>query len=125
VSEVNGFWNHVVTEINEEERTGICSQCGPVPIRNRAQVGDKVYWRCGRFDATRYRRRIRNEVTYRYYLKPACERCSFVAIDRVQLDIHHRDGDHSNDDPENLETLCANCHRLEHVTAIVATEVWT
>jgi hypothetical protein len=31
----------------------------------------------------------------------------------VQLDVHHRDGDRENDDPQNLETLCANCHRLE------------
>jgi 5-methylcytosine-specific restriction endonuclease McrA len=31
-----------------------------------------------------------------------------------QLDVHHRDGDHANNNEQNLMTLCANCHRLEH-----------
>jgi 5-methylcytosine-specific restriction endonuclease McrA len=30
-----------------------------------------------------------------------------------QLDVDHIDGDHDNNDPENLQTLCANCHRLK------------
>lgn len=41
-----------------------------------------------------------------------CERCKFVAEDACQMDIHHKDGDHTNNVAENLETLCANCHRL-------------
>lgn len=28
--------------------------------------------------------------------------------------IHHRDGDHSNDNIENLQLLCFNCHFLLH-----------
>jgi 5-methylcytosine-specific restriction endonuclease McrA len=31
----------------------------------------------------------------------------------VQLDVDHIDGNHANDDPSNLQTLCANCHRLK------------
>lgn len=30
-----------------------------------------------------------------------------------QLDIDHVDGDHTNNNPINLQTLCANCHRLK------------
>lgn len=41
--------------------------------------------------------------------------CRRVRAGGSVLDIHHKDGDHLNDDPDNLETLCANCHRLEHV----------
>lgn len=51
---------------------------------------------------------------YRKYKTMICERCKFEALDRCQLDVHHKDGNHHNNDPNNLETLCANCHRLEH-----------
>jgi 5-methylcytosine-specific restriction endonuclease McrA len=43
-----------------------------------------------------------------------CVRCGFKAVDIRQMDVHHKDGNHQNDDPANLETLCANCHRLVH-----------
>jgi 5-methylcytosine-specific restriction endonuclease McrA len=31
----------------------------------------------------------------------------------VQLDVDHIDGDHTNNELNNLQTLCANCHRLK------------
>jgi hypothetical protein len=60
--------------------------------------------------------------TYRRHLKDACERCGFAPTDPRQLHVHHRDRDRTNNAPENLETLCANCHALEHVGDRVATE---
>lgn len=42
-----------------------------------------------------------------------CQSCGFVAVDKIQLDIDHIDGNRSNNDPSNLQTLCANCHRLK------------
>lgn len=42
-----------------------------------------------------------------------CIRCGFIPEDKVQLDVDHIDGDRSNNDPSNLQTLCANCHRLK------------
>ena len=50
---------------------------------------------------------------YRHFKKDHCEECGFVAIHSSQLDIDHIDGNHSNNDEENLQTLCANCHRLK------------
>lgn len=44
----------------------------------------------------------------------SCERCGFIPKDRCQLDIHHKDRNRKNNKIENLETICANCHRLEH-----------
>ena len=44
---------------------------------------------------------------------PVCERCGFVPEHSCQLDVDHIDGDHDNDAPDNLQTLCANCHRLK------------
>jgi hypothetical protein len=45
--------------------------------------------------------------------KDHCEMCGFVAKDPVQLDVDHIDRNSSNNDPSNLQTLCANCHRLK------------
>ena len=51
---------------------------------------------------------------YRKYKLNKCERCGFIPEHKCQMDIHHIDGKHHNNDPNNLKTLCANCHRLEH-----------
>lgn len=45
------------------------------------------------------------------FKKDACEQCGFTGH-RCQFDVDHIDGDRDNNDPENLRTLCANCHRL-------------
>jgi hypothetical protein len=42
-----------------------------------------------------------------------CVRCGFWAEDPVQMDVDHIDNDPSNNEKQNLQTLCANCHRLK------------
>ena len=39
--------------------------------------------------------------------------CAAPIITQDQLEVDHIDGDHSNDSPDNLQTLCANCHRIK------------
>ena len=41
-----------------------------------------------------------------------CTRCNFIPEDICQLEVHHIDEDHSNNDRHNLQVLCANCHAL-------------
>lgn len=50
---------------------------------------------------------------YRKHKKDHCEFCGFKAIVPAQLDVDHIDGDRTNNDISNLQTLCANCHRLK------------
>lgn len=110
---MGGKWVHRLTEINEQERTAVCAECGPVTIRRQS---GGVRWRCNEADRDRYRyRKAGNRKPYRRNLGKSCERCGFVPEHPRQMDVHHRDGDHSNDDPANLQTLCANCHRLVHI----------
>ncbi len=45
--------------------------------------------------------------------KDVCELCGFTALNKCQMDLDHIDGDSTNDDPKNLQTLCSNCHRLK------------
>lgn len=49
---------------------------------------------------------------YTKYKLEKCESCPFVPIHPCQLDVHHLDGNAWNNEPGNLKTLCANCHRL-------------
>lgn len=51
--------------------------------------------------------------SYRKNKKLYCEQCKFIAIHSCQLDVDHIDGNHTNDEESNLQTLCSNCHRLK------------
>lgn len=44
-----------------------------------------------------------------------CERCgltTWLSVD-IPLELHHKDGNHYNNELDNLELLCPNCHALE------------
>lgn len=47
------------------------------------------------------------------YKKDRCEACGFMADYPCQLDVDHIDGNRDNNNPNNFQTLCANCHRLK------------
>jgi len=39
--------------------------------------------------------------------------CTATIVDSCQLQIDHVDGDRYNNDPNNHQTLCANCHSVK------------
>ncbi|MFC5135508.1 MULTISPECIES: HNH endonuclease signature motif containing protein [Haloferacaceae] len=43
-----------------------------------------------------------------------CEECG----QENGLEIHHKDGDSSNSDLDNLELLCGACHNREHYDTV-------
>jgi hypothetical protein len=55
------------------------------------------------------------QVEYKYRLnkEDSCGMCGFVPVHACQLDVDHIDGNNTNNSKENLQTLCANCHRLK------------
>ena len=48
----------------------------------------------------------------RQHRKPACEACGL----RKALHVHHVNGQPSDNDPANLQTLCTHCHNFWHAT---------
>jgi 5-methylcytosine-specific restriction endonuclease McrA len=57
---------------------------------------------------------LKKQREYGGYIKlPYCEICGFKPDHYCQLDVDHKDGNHRNNDQDNLQTLCANCHRLK------------
>jgi hypothetical protein len=104
-----GKWVHRLSEIDEDARTAVCANCGPTRIRKNTGTSK---WRCAsKVDYTRGKYKGQ---AHRQFLGLKCERCGFDPVDECQLDVHHKDRDHTNNAPSNLETICANCHRLEH-----------
>ncbi len=57
---------------------------------------------------------------YRQYaldnLKNECNRCGYNKNIKI-LQAHHKDSNRANNDLENLELLCPNCHAEEHLGA--------
>lgn len=66
---------------------------------------------CGKYSISKH---IRNYLIDKHGNK--CSQCGWGEINvftgKVPLEVHHKDGDYTNNDEENLELLCPNCHSL-------------
>lgn len=129
---------HRISNVDVEARTGVCSICGPVKvkIKRNGQKGKFTCWTRVCEQRKRQKQRPaekarRKEYTkkrnkelgrsksrkYRKHVKMTCERCGFEAKHPSLIDGHHRDGNRKNNSPENIASLCAICHRIEHLPA--------
>ncbi|CAB5217640.1 HNHc domain containing protein [uncultured Caudovirales phage] len=50
---------------------------------------------------------------WRLFIESKCSSCGFIPLHICQLDVDHIDGNKQNNNASNLQTLCANCHRLK------------
>ena len=84
----------------------LCKVCGVKPVEKKqtTQTG-KARWKSRCNSCRNY--------GYTAFKKGSCEICGFVAAHSCQLDVDHIDGNRENNEPANLQTLCANCHRLK------------
>ena len=88
--------------------TKICLYC---QITFEAKRKDKIFCSRNCKNCDRFSKRGRRP--YIKHKKDHCEKCGFIPKHPCQLDVDHIDGNHSNNDITNLQTLCANCHRLK------------
>jgi predicted HNH restriction endonuclease len=98
-------------EQTEDQIRGLCLNCNKnLQKRGKSKLGFIRYVSlCSQCCKKKY-----GENHYSDKKSHICERCGFIPAHRCQLDVHHKDRNRSNNDISNLETLCANCHRLEH-----------
>ena len=97
-----------------------CQFCGKIITGRRTfQSGEKRF--CSRKCGNIVNRTINAKKSYvilGYYGaimrrgRLECERCGFA--EPAALIVHHKDRNRSNNHQDNLETLCANCHAVEH-----------
>ena len=59
--------------------------------------------------------RLREKLIRDGIKKPQCELCLLEEWQgkKIPLELHHKDGNHYNNDFENLQILCPNCHALQ------------
>lgn len=111
-------WVHTLENYDWEELTADCAACGRVRLTLERRANGEDRYRCPRAhrgprasQANKKRRVSRNARE----AVETCPRCRAIIEDPCQLD-----GDHivprwrgGADMPENVQTLCANCHRLK------------
>lgn len=96
----------------------LCVDCGRLPVQKKGFYKGKQRYtsRCYRCLTERLGPQYNSkERKYRPFKKDHCEECGFIAKHPAQLDVDHVDGDSTNNNIDNLRTLCANCHRLKTV----------
>lgn len=112
---------HVFKKLEPVSVQGVCLACGK---NKQTQKAKGVYRplcrpchekRHGMTPAWKYKKPTSGTrgTRYKAHKKDHCEKCGFVAEHLCQLDVDHVDNDRTNDNPSNLMTLCANCHRLK------------
>ena len=87
-------WQHILSNINPEERTATCAVCGPVPI---SRAGRRIYWQCAKRACERtklWHRKLRP-------IGPECEICQGTT--RLSWDHDATTGNYRG-------TLCSNCN---------------
>jgi 5-methylcytosine-specific restriction endonuclease McrA len=106
-----GKWIHRLSNLDLDAKTATCHECGDVKVRLKVKNkrGNAIY-RCYKAHRNQQRALYR---PWSQYKEDVCSRCGFVPEHPCQLDVDHINGDKTDNSVENLQTLCANCHRLK------------
>ena len=89
----------------------LCKECGTEAVRFKGYAANgEPRWdgKCSSCHRGDY------NFPWLKHRKSSCEGCGHTPFFIRSLDVHQRDGDKSNNDPYNLMTLCATCHREIH-----------
>ena len=75
-------------------------------------------WKSGKFDGIKGKSDVSNHIR-RYLFEKynnACCECGWGSVNEhsnlVPLQVHHKDGNCLNNEEDNLQLLCPNCHSL-------------
>lgn len=106
---MGGLCYHYVMKM----KTAVCKSCGELKQREELRLDSKGHIKERLCTPCRVQQLIvLSGAEYRVHKKDACEVCGFTGHP-CQLDVDHIDNNHKNNELTNLQTLCANCHRLK------------
>lgn len=93
----------------------VCKVCKQAKPRNEMVVRKTGYLRgfckeCAKENLKEVEKKSYSHI-HGKFKKDYCENCGFRGLP-CQLDIHHKNGEHKDNNLNNYITLCANCHRL-------------
>ena len=115
--------NEFDCSIHAPKNKRFCKECRtyiPPEERKRQLSLDEWYqkWASGEISGSHanghYSLTVRRYLMNKYSNK--CQLCGWGEVNpyskTIPLEIHHIDGDYSNNRPENVQLLCPNCHSL-------------
>lgn len=101
-------------ELIKAQKKYCCPQC-QAEYQNKEKI---IAWQNGEFDGMKGQSQL-SDVIRKYILDKAgykCEICGWGEINpfsgTIPLEVHHKDGDYTNNAEDNLQVLCPNCHSL-------------
>jgi hypothetical protein len=114
---------------NTEKGVGFCLCCGTKLNNHHLHCSYKcrqyndylIYinkWKLGLVDGRSGKASISRHIKHYLFEKynNSCQKCGWGIrneyTDNIPLEIHHIDGDYTNNKENNLELLCPNCHSL-------------
>jgi len=114
----------------KREKEEYCLYCGKKLINKRYKYCNhncqRIYqyliyinkWKLGLVDGIKGKASISGYIRYYLFEKynNSCQKCEWGIKNehtgKVPLEVHHIDGDYTNNKENNLELLCPNCHSL-------------
>lgn len=110
---VNTLWGpevlNVAPKCKEPNCDGYADNAGGKRYHTLCSYHHKLKYEMLGFDYKKYRKSFCENVDGRLGYK--CT--STIVAERWQLEVDHIDGENSNNDISNLQTLCACCHRYK------------
>lgn len=97
--------------IKKQQPRPVCARCD-IALAKTNGISKNGFQKWHKYCADCARTEYSSKFKHKQYKKNKCERCGFIAKDKIQLDLVYRDGNKNNKAKENLMTICANCARL-------------
>jgi len=101
-----------------------CMICGKKNKNSKSKYCSNICSHIGRWNNTKiaieqgkYKTNTTSSVIKKYLLEKfgvLCSKCGLKTWQghTIPLNVHHKDGDSTNNIPENIELVCLNCHAL-------------